>query len=119
MRPRWRLSVLLTAIAALGASLAPLVARRDSLALRAEYHATQALCYGEASQADSQGADRVEGKTPSPLRNFLDPSSVVPLRVSSSLNAARSAYHAALRDKYERAARYPWLPLAPDPPPPP
>lgn len=25
-------------------------------------------------------------------------------------------YHAAMRAKYERAARYPWLPVAPDPP---
>jgi hypothetical protein len=27
-------------------------------------------------------------------------------------------YHARLRAKYERAARQPWLPVAPDPPPP-
>src|SRR4051812_34788192 len=26
--------------------------------------------------------------------------------------------YGALRHKYERAARYPWLPVAPDPPPP-
>ncbi len=31
-------------------------------------------------------------------------------------NARRAAYHAAMRRKYERAARYPWLPVAPDPP---
>jgi len=30
----------------------------------------------------------------------------------------RAAYHAAMRQKYERAARYPWLSIAPDPPPP-
>lgn len=29
---------------------------------------------------------------------------------------ALAAYHAALRLKYERAARRPWLPVAPDPP---
>jgi hypothetical protein len=28
----------------------------------------------------------------------------------------RATYHAALRRKYERAARYPWLPVEPDPP---
>jgi hypothetical protein len=33
----------------------------------------------------------------------------------ASLNR-REAYHAALTAKYERAARYPWLPVAPDPP---
>jgi hypothetical protein len=31
---------------------------------------------------------------------------------------ARAAYHEALRRKYEDAAEYPWLPVAPDPPPP-
>jgi hypothetical protein len=39
----------------------------------------------------------------------------------STLGAAleqMAAHHAALRRKYERAARYPWLPVAPDPPPP-
>lgn len=29
-----------------------------------------------------------------------------------------AAYHAALRLKYEYAARHPWLPVPPDPPPP-
>jgi len=28
-------------------------------------------------------------------------------------------HHASLRDKYERATRYPWLPVGPDPPAPP
>jgi hypothetical protein len=31
---------------------------------------------------------------------------------------ARSRYHDLLRSKYERAARYPWLPVEPDPTPP-
>jgi hypothetical protein len=31
-------------------------------------------------------------------------------------NAMRAAYHARMRRKYERAARYPWLPVEPDPP---
>ena len=30
-------------------------------------------------------------------------------------NPERSDRHEALRIKYERAARYPWLPVAPDP----
>ncbi len=28
----------------------------------------------------------------------------------------RTAWHAAMKAKYEHAARYPWLPVAPDPP---
>ena len=30
----------------------------------------------------------------------------------------RADHHASLARKYERAARYPWLPVEPDPPPP-
>ncbi len=33
-------------------------------------------------------------------------------------NVARKAYFAEMARKYDRAARYPWLPVAPDPPPP-
>jgi hypothetical protein len=42
------------------------------------------------------------------------------LDLSDSLEEAAkwADYHAGLRRKYERAARYPWLPVAPDPPPP-
>ena len=29
---------------------------------------------------------------------------------------ARTRWHLMLRDKYERALRYPWLPIEPDPP---
>jgi hypothetical protein len=31
-------------------------------------------------------------------------------------NRENAAWHGALKRKYERAARYPWLPVAPDPP---
>jgi hypothetical protein len=31
-------------------------------------------------------------------------------------NATRADYHAAMARKYERAARYPWLPFKPNPP---
>jgi hypothetical protein len=42
-------------------------------------------------------------------------------RAESAEQAAlgrRAAYHEALAEKYRRAARYPWLPVEPDPPPP-
>jgi hypothetical protein len=45
--------------------------------------------------------------------------------IHSSRAAERSAlltasgYHRRLHEKYERAAQRPWLPVAPDPPPPP
>ena len=37
-------------------------------------------------------------------------------REPSAVPRQRAIYHAALRRKYERAARYPWLPVPPDPP---
>jgi hypothetical protein len=41
-------------------------------------------------------------------------------RVSTLIAALdqMEAHHAMLRKKYEQAARYPWLPVPPDPPPP-
>jgi hypothetical protein len=38
------------------------------------------------------------------------------LAVAVSRWRIKRDYYAALRIKYERAARYPWLPVAPDPP---
>ncbi len=50
---------------------------------------------------------------------YADGSSV-PFRVtgdfSASYNRATQEWHRALRDKYEDAARRPWLPVPPDPP---
>lgn len=37
---------------------------------------------------------------------------------SAAANRKRLAYYEALRAKYEEAARHPWLPVEPDPPPP-
>lgn len=45
-----------------------------------------------------------------------------PDEIRKAVEVARSSwdrkieYHAARRRKYERAARYPWFPVAPDPP---
>jgi hypothetical protein len=37
-------------------------------------------------------------------------------RASEYASVYMSDYHRGLAEKYERAARYPWLPIAPDPP---
>jgi hypothetical protein len=37
-------------------------------------------------------------------------------RVRAPVDPQKAAYHAALVRKYEYAARYPWLPVLPDPP---
>ena len=39
-------------------------------------------------------------------------------RLLRSSTARHGAYFAMMRQKYLRAARYPWLPVPPDPPPP-
>jgi hypothetical protein len=54
---------------------------------------------------------------------YADPGEVVEMSFVSPTevqryNSARKAWCAELARKYDRAARYPWLPLAPDPPPP-
>jgi hypothetical protein len=36
--------------------------------------------------------------------------------VSLRTDEGRAAWHAALWRMYDRAARYPWLPVSPDPP---
>lgn len=38
-------------------------------------------------------------------------------RAEASRHERRLAYHATMRRKWERAARHPWLPVRPDPPP--
>lgn len=38
------------------------------------------------------------------------------LHFQSPAESRRTDHHAALRAKYKRAARYPWLPVSPDPP---
>ena len=45
-----------------------------------------------------------------------NPASVVDSRIPNEAHARQSEHHRAMREKYERASRYPWLPVAPDPP---
>ena len=39
-----------------------------------------------------------------------------PIRAWRMSQERRIAYHQAMKQKYERASRYPWLPVLPDPP---
>ncbi len=45
-----------------------------------------------------------------------NPACVVDSRIPDEVQARRSEYDRAMGEKYEHAARYPWLPVAPDPP---
>jgi hypothetical protein len=42
--------------------------------------------------------------------------SIEEMRARIAYHEERSRYHAALKQKYERAARYPFVPVPPDPP---
>jgi hypothetical protein len=53
------------------------------------------------------------GGWPPPLQD-LSPAELARVRILYRVNALVN-YHSALTQKYERAARYPWLPVAPDP----
>jgi hypothetical protein len=50
-----------------------------------------------------------------PLLHDLSPAELARIRMLYRVNALVN-YHSALTQKYEGAARYPWLPVAPDPP---
>ena len=39
-----------------------------------------------------------------------------PIRAGRMSQERRISYHEAMKQKYERASRYPWLPVLPDPP---
>jgi hypothetical protein len=64
---------------------------------------------------DSQRVAELLAKLPPPspeeLKAFLDSA-----RRTGASSERRRDYYAALRRKYCRAARYPWLPVSPDPP---
>jgi hypothetical protein len=68
---------------------------------------------------EDEGKDEREleiafGMSPAP-----EPEAVVKKRAAdAAMNRKTAEYHAALKRKCERAARYPWLPVQPDPPPP-
>jgi hypothetical protein len=76
--------------------------RRLQFQLRAEYHrlesSTDIIC--------CVMMDPYDGK-PTPL---IDPATGMPT------TPARRAWHKVLGEKYEKAARSPWLSVAPDPP---
>lgn len=59
--------------------------------------------------AERRGVDSQVNKEDTRLR-------LESFRQSLALARRRTAYHAAMARKYRRAARYPWLPVAPDPP---
>lgn len=75
---------------------------------RAEFLKEDAVAYPRHdSTATIQGADSLIRMTPQLIRHLHDRVTLADRRVD---------YYAAMKAKYERAARYPWFTVAPDPP---
>src|SRR4051812_43721928 len=108
-RPRVRIWMLMVAVAAAGFSFsAPrMYLRAAHYRALAKYHAG---CVWRSRREYEEITRKYKGITPdSPGKHFYE-----------ELNPAerwlrRIAYHDRLQHKYDRAARYPWLSVAPDP----
>jgi hypothetical protein len=88
---------------------------------RAELERRMAAEEKRLPAAGAGGASR--SVDPSPVRRAADRDGVARWDRTaagwaewSAGHRARASYHARLRRKYERAARYPWLPVPADPP---
>jgi hypothetical protein len=101
--PRFRLRVLMIAVAVAGVAIAGVVGLRrrgESLRRMAQGHDLAARRAADALWAPpGWETNPGEGGQRSAIPDW-----------------ERLAYHNRLKEKYERAARYPWLPVGPDPP---
>jgi hypothetical protein len=90
-----RLMVAVAAAGAMSAAVAAIRARSERFRSLAEYHAARVAMWSRGS----------EGR----YRVWVD-------WRGERVSRAASGWHADLAGKYERAARHPWLSVAPDPP---
>jgi hypothetical protein len=68
---------------------------------------------------ENEGKDERELEIAFGMKVEPEPEPVKATRAADArVNRKTAEYHAALRQKYERAAARPWAPIAPDPPPP-
>ncbi len=123
-RPRFTIRrMMIAAIVAIliGGTLQGLALRRSSevfLRLASEHSAKE--------QADIESAEAMRRANVAPFEWKAEYEKDANMRAMRAMSEStqrrakkretRAAYHAALSAKYERAARYPWLPVAPDPP---
>lgn len=105
--PRFRIRTLMIAVAVVavilcGARLAKIEQKRKAFRTRAAIHATYGRSFRDAYEKRTAVA-------------FEFPHGPVFAR-TLALRLAWAEYHESLALKYEHAARYPWLPVEPDPP---
>lgn len=107
--PRFRLRTLLIAVAVVSAAAGMMALRRRSGRL-AEVAATYRAAWQQHRDARDRGI---------PIFVMDDAGVPAPTRRLTDREADRwIEYYDARASRYERAARYPWLPVEPGPPPP-
>jgi hypothetical protein len=109
---RWRIRTLMAAVAIAASSLGvyDLWRRGQSYRLQAWYHlaASRQLVNDSSSSLCSYGLTERQIAANRARRN-----------AERSVLVKASEYHLRLHAKYQRASELPWLPVGPDPPPPP
>lgn len=100
---RWIVAV---TVAAVGMAVVVWVRRWPDISAKREVHALFHAIEETAATKGTPFEDDVQG------RIWLPPV----IQVKQAPNSRLAAYHAAMKSKWERASRYPWLPVAPDPP---
>ena len=105
--PRYRLRTLLIAVAVAALGMGTIVGRSAGRA--GESYFRQAAHHRKLSNDARLYAMSID-------RRYLHWGPSEPERAEMAAYERRGDYHAALQAKYERVARYPWLPIDPDPP---
>lgn len=115
--PRFRLRLLMVAVAVAGIAMSGVSMYRRSVAYR-----TRAKQYALWTKLHAVNISNFEyDRNINNINIRINASIAVPDREYEQLIGSyrrKLAHSTALRAKYERAARYPFLPVAPDPPPP-
>ena len=111
MKPRFRIRTLMIAVAVVGIPLGWLTSRRSSFQRRSIEHFA---ALNEADRRKWMRYEALDADGPYTRMGYFEPAS------DSDPQVVRFDrlffYHAELANKYQDAARYPWLPVAPDPP---
>jgi hypothetical protein len=130
-RPRIRIRTLMVAVAAMAVLLGCALAirrRGTDFRGRVHHHAGELQTIADEivrfAIREAGDPDLVEWEHfwfdngPEPVPKPPRPGDAEKWRAWEENREQRIAYHAAMYHKYERAARYPWLPISADPPPP-
>jgi type II secretory pathway component PulK len=118
---RFRLRTLMLTVAIMAVVIAGVQMRARSKAYRqrAESSATSEQYWRDGEYNWSRTARRRDDQArtlPAGLQQEQLRQAAKDCRALAQKNARLASYHAALLQKYERAASYPWLTVEPDPP---